>query len=203
MKEREAKPLMDHIMNSSILKRQGLANQFAYYLGPAGGSMTFGGADLSRKASVDDEFVFAPVNNNRSYWGITVLGTRKQDTEPSVSSKAKSTTVQEPREGIIDTGTYLIYAPREVWDEQLQSLNFANCKNKDALPNIMLQLQGAEDQVIQLVLTPRDYVLDFQSLAGDTTCMIGIRRDDQMGVGAFNGWTLGQVFLRGQFYQKK
>jgi len=45
-------------------------------------------------------------------------------------------------------------------------------------------------QIVELVLTPEDYVLQFD-INGEDDCVLGIGPDTED-----TGWTLGQVFLR-------
>jgi len=45
-------------------------------------------------------------------------------------------------------------------------------------------------QIVELTLTPDDYVLQFE-IAGEDDCVLGIGPDNED-----TGWTLGQVFLK-------
>lgn len=47
---------MENVIEQKSLVKINEANQFAYYLGPDQGSITFGGADMRYKNSINDEF---------------------------------------------------------------------------------------------------------------------------------------------------
>lgn len=63
-------------MNQSLLTDKGELNQFAYYLGPELGAISFGGADMKYKKSLDEEFVWTPVTE-QNYWTINLTNIRK------------------------------------------------------------------------------------------------------------------------------
>lgn len=49
---------------------------------------------------------------------------------------------------------------------------------------------NGNSQVVELVLTPDDYVLEF-TINGENDCVLGIGPDTED-----SGWTMGQVFLK-------
>nr|ABK31937.1 aspartic protease 6 [Toxoplasma gondii] len=164
-----------------------LYNQFAYYLNAdgKGGSMTFGGADLSKKEYPTEEFrhVWIPVDPSDSYWtGQTAV------------------TQTDGKKSIVDTGTYLIYAPATVMENELSDISVSSCDDKKRLPDLILQFLGnpqhGGDSVVEVRLSPDDYVLEFLEDDGSRECMLGIAMDDAAEEDALDGWTLGQVFLR-------
>lgn len=70
-----------------------------------------------------------------------------------------------------------------------------SCDDRANLPTIILEIIGMKDdsgteQVVELALTPDDYVLEFD-LNGVTDCVMGLAPDTED-----TGWTLGQVFLK-------
>ncbi|XP_026191083.1 gastricsin-like [Cyclospora cayetanensis] len=176
--ERGVLPFVDRIVSSQVLKKRKLANQFAYYLSADGGALTFGGADLSKKESPAEEFSWAAVDPSNSYW--TAGGA-----------------------SIIDTGTYLIYAPTVVMDRYLSDLHISSCKDKDSLPDLVFQFKGVpkngQPTVVELQLGPDDYVLEFINDDGGHECMLGIAADDSEAEDGLTGWTFGQVLLRGYY----
>lgn len=77
----------------------------------------------------------------------------------------------------------------------LRDVEVNSCDDRANLPSIVLEIFGnkdtvGNDQVVELVLTPDDYVLEFD-MNGVTDCVLGIAPDTED-----TGWTLGQVFLK-------
>ncbi len=71
------------------------------------------------------------------------------------------------------------------------------CEDKHTLPNLGFIFRGyprnGKDEAFELILTPDDYVLEFE-VNGKNDCVIGIGSDSED-----SGWTLGQVFLRAYY----
>jgi cathepsin D len=72
-----------------------------------------------------------------------------------------------------------------------------SCEDKNNLPSLGLIFKGysrnGKDEAFELILTPEDYVLEFE-VNGKNDCVIGIGSDSED-----SGWTLGQVFLRAYY----
>nr|CEL75170.1 TPA: eukaryotic aspartyl protease, putative [Toxoplasma gondii VEG] len=104
------------------------------------------------------------------------------------------------KKSIVDTGTYLIYAPATVMENELSDISVSSCDDKKRLPDLILQFLGnpqhGGDSVVEVRLSPDDYVLEFLEDDGSRECMLGIAMDDAAEEDALDGWTLGQVFLR-------
>lgn len=71
------------------------------------------------------------------------------------------------------------------------------CEDKHLLPSLGLIFKGyskdGKDEAFELILTPNDYVLEFE-VNGKNDCVVGIGSDSED-----NGWTLGQVFLKAYY----
>jgi hypothetical protein len=71
------------------------------------------------------------------------------------------------------------------------------CEDRNNLPSLGLIFKGytkdGKDEAFELILTPDDYVLEFE-VNGKSDCVIGIGSDNED-----SGWTLGQVFLRAYY----
>ena len=71
------------------------------------------------------------------------------------------------------------------------------CEDKKNLPSLGFIFKGysknGKDEAFELILTPDDYVLEFE-VNGKNECVIGIGSDSDD-----SGWTLGQVFLRAYY----
>lgn len=201
-------PLFDNIMEKKLLQN----NVFSYYLGNNGGAVTFGGVD-TRFFSADDKFRYAVVTE-KGYWSIEII-----DIELQVGNEApRSTGVCKSKangrcKAIVDTGTYLIYGPRDQVSDPngLGQVQVDKCGNVAALPKITFVLYAGEGaKPARLTLLPHDYTLQFvvDKSASCTTprlrqggeasscksdCVMGIAPDND------SGWTLGQVFLRSYY----
>lgn len=71
------------------------------------------------------------------------------------------------------------------------------CEDRVNLPTLGFIFKGytknGKDEAFELLLTPDDYVLEFE-VDGRNDCVIGIGSDNED-----SGWTLGQVFLRAYY----
>lgn len=98
---------------------------------------------------------------------------------------------------IIDTGTYLIYGPSDQLQSFLADMTLESCRDKHKLPNLGFIFKGVQqngkDSAFELILTPDDYVLEFE-VDGKSDCVVGVGADNED-----SGWTLGQVFLKAYY----
>jgi hypothetical protein len=171
-----------------------MPNQFAYYIGGDQGSIIFGGHNRAYQLYGEEEPVWLPIKEHY-YWTLILKDVRKE-TAP-VSRKIRTSTSKDTIQlcpqgcnGVLDTGTFLIYGPRYVVEDYFGQMQ-NDCKQKHLLPNLVFAFQQ-NDTTIEVVLTPEDYVIQFD-LNGQEECVIGITSDDS------DDWTFGQVFFR-QFY---
>ena len=76
-------------------------------------------------------------------------------------------------------------------------MKLENCSERHQLPTLGLIFRGmtinGKDTAFELLLTPDDYVLEFE-VDGKADCVIGIGSDSED-----SGWTLGQVFLKAYY----
>jgi hypothetical protein len=76
-------------------------------------------------------------------------------------------------------------------------MNLSTCADKYKLPSLGFIFKGytkdGKDTAFELILTPDDYVLEFE-VNGQSDCVIGFGSDN-----TDSGWTLGQVFLRAYY----
>jgi hypothetical protein len=76
-------------------------------------------------------------------------------------------------------------------------MKLENCSQRHQLPTLGLIFKGmpkdGKDVAFELILTPDDYVLEFE-VDGKSDCVIGIGSDNED-----SGWTLGQVFLKAYY----
>jgi len=76
-------------------------------------------------------------------------------------------------------------------------MNLENCNQRSQLPTLGFVFRGMKrngrDTTFELLLTPDDYVLEFE-VDGKSDCVIGIGSDSED-----SGWTLGQVFLKAYY----
>ena len=196
LKKQSIRPLFDNIMDQGLLVNKHEKNQFAYFLGKETGAITFGGADMRFKADRNEEFQWAPIKEE-NYWTISVKDVRKEYNNKKVATsrflEQKSKVKKLCPDGcktIVDTGTYLVYGPQEVFQNYLSDIMIDNCNSKSSLPDIIFELQGEGGTTFDLRLRPDDYVLHFK-VDGVDDCVIGIAPDTED-----TGWTFGQVFLR-------
>jgi len=189
--EQGSYPLFDTIIKQKLLPKQGLANQFAYYIDDQKGQMTFGGADCSLLGSDDnchDAFHFAQVTK-KSYWTIQLKDVRvKYPDKPEISGFCPPSGC----EAIVDSGTYLMYGPEDQVKRMLENVD--TCTDVSQLPeiNLVMSQDGTDAGIFVLTLHPEDYVLEFD-VQGKKDCVIGLSPDKD------TVWTLGQVFLRSYY----
>jgi len=185
-------PLFDQLINNNILTSRGLVNQFAYYLGDRGGSITFGGANCAllgaTGANCVDKFSFVPVTD-KGYWTMALDNVHVQYPNGVIKS------TKCPAQGckaIVDTGTYLSYAPRGQFQEVMPT-SVGYCGNIKDLPHLTFSVRVAPGwPAVTLTLTPDEYVLRHKVGARED-CLLGFVPDQSQ------TWTLGQVFLK-KFY---
>ncbi|GFE54141.1 aspartyl protease [Babesia ovis] len=99
---------------------------------------------------------------------------------------------------IIDTGTYLIYAPQTM-QNLIASLTVNTCDDVRSLPILIFTLEGkgtGKGGNVEVQLAPDDYVLKFVDDDDQERCTLGIAVDDQAEELQLNAWTFGEVFLR-------
>lgn len=72
----------------------------------------------------------------------------------------------------------------------MSKFNDLTCDDKEAMPNIMFTFMGKGDQLIEFVLTPDDYLLEF-NMSAKTGCVLGFAMDEYD-----SGWTIGQTLLK-------
>lgn len=76
-------------------------------------------------------------------------------------------------------------------------MTIQNCSDKSNLPDLGFMFKGysqnGKDSAFELILTPDDYVLEFE-VNGKNDCVVGIGSDNED-----SGWTLGQVFLKAYY----
>jgi len=133
-------------MDQHLLTNKGELNQFAYYLGPELGAISFGGADMKYKRDLDEEFIWTPVTE-QNYWTIAISDMRKisrQDAEMgrTQSSSYRNRICPDGCKSIVDTGTYLIYGPEDQINELLSDMVLDDCSQKKDLPDIVFEFIG-------------------------------------------------------------
>ncbi|KAL8431630.1 hypothetical protein Efla_005689 [Eimeria flavescens] len=233
IKERGVLPFVDRVVASGVLKQKHLAvyptksdlakkenpqEEFRFLLEIFG----IGEKQLNNWVAVD------PAN---SYWTVNVLSVRKTKRKDSYATRSVlfAGTRQEVSDStlfsssfslflflivcwkhaedggasIVDTGTYLIYAPSRVMDKYLAELQVSSCDDRNTLPGLVSRLidqrQQSGSSVVELQLDPNDYVLEFIEEDGTHECMMGITADDSAAEDGLKGWTFGQVFLRAYY----
>ncbi|EAA16175.1 Eukaryotic aspartyl protease [Plasmodium yoelii yoelii] len=138
---------------------------------------------------------------------VDILGIRKEK-QPYMNERKDEVIVKYEgfhdgsNRSIVDTGTFLIYAPKKTMENYLNDLTINSCEDKHKLPYIIFQIKSKEIEsikglsVIELVLSPNDYVIEYIDEVNSTKeCIIGIQSDEDN----INGWTLGQVFLKSYY----
>lgn len=213
-KSRGIKTFLDTLVDSNVMTERNLKNQFGYYLSETGGTVTFGGIDNNLKRSPEEDFVWAPITTEMGFWTIDLLGIRKEKAIPVEEMHNKKNDIIVKIEGfhdggkksVVDTGTFLIYAPKKTMENYLSDIKISSCEDKKNLPYLIFQIRAKEMKniqsvaVIELVLSPDDYVIEFVDEKNSTReCMLGIEADEQSEEDQIDGWTLGQVFLK-SFY---
>jgi len=194
-------------------------------IAPGGGAVTFGGVDQKYFGATDDKpageggsgadkrpfFNFATVTD-KGYWTIDVIDVLLKG--PDGVERKTGICKDRPNgrcQGIVDTGTYLIYGPREQVTGPMGELSIDGCTNLKELPVVIFLLYAGEGvNPARIALHPHDYTLEFRVPEQDGVdcnspenrndiskcrpdCVMGIAPD------ADTGWTFGQVFLR-SFY---
>lgn len=213
-KNRGIKTFLDTLVDSDVLGKRNMRNQFGYYLSETGGSITFGGIDESLKRSPEEDFVWTPVTTERGFWTIDLLGIRKEKAISLEEMRHKKNDIVVKVEGfhdggkksVIDTGTFLIYAPKKTMENYLNDVKINSCDDKKNLPYLIFQIRAKEIKsvqglaVIELVLSPDDYVIEYDDEKNNKkVCFLGIEADEESAEDQIEGWTLGQIFLK-SFY---
>ncbi|ETB58851.1 hypothetical protein YYC_03617 [Plasmodium yoelii 17X] len=206
--KRGIKPFLDHLKDEKILTDKNYKNMFGYYITNTGGYITLGGIDNRFKRSPDEKIIWSPVSTEMGFWTIDILGIRKEK-QPYMNERKDDEVIVKyegfhdgSNRSIVDTGTFLIYAPKKTMENYLNDLTINSCEDKHKLPYIIFQIKSKEIEsikglsVIELVLSPNDYVIEYIDEVNSTKeCIIGIQSDEDN----INGWTLGQVFLKSYY----
>ena len=172
LKKQGVVPLFDNMMSSGKLQN----NVFSYYIGSSSGAVTFGGVDPAYFTANDDKFRYAIVTE-KSYWTIEIMdvelqfgGNAPQSTgvckrRPKDEGDPDGAQINENDrcKAIVDTGTYLIYGPRESVTSKLSSLALNDgCASIGNLPKVTFVFWAGENQKpARLTLQPHDYTLEF------------------------------------------
>lgn len=211
-RKRGIKPFLDHLVESKVLTDRNYKNIFGYYISDIGGMITFGGINHSLKRTVEEDFVWTPVSTEQGFWTIDILGVRKERMSTVEENEKNELIVKYEgfhdggKKSIVDTGTFLMYAPKKTMDNYLSDLKVNSCDDKKSLPHLIFQIKANPLKnikgmtVIELTLSPEDYVVEYineQTLTKE--CILGIQADEQYEEDHIDGWTLGQVFLK-SFY---
>ncbi|SCM08047.1 plasmepsin VII, putative [Plasmodium chabaudi adami] len=206
--KRGIKPFLDHLKDEKILTEKNYKNMFGYYITNTGGYITLGGIDDRFKRSPDEKIIWSPVSTEMGFWTIDILGIRKEE-QPYMNERRDDEVIVKyegfhdgSNKSIVDTGTFLIYAPKKTMENYLNDLTINSCEDKHKLPYIIFQIKSKEIEsikglsVIELVLSPNDYVIEYiDEVKSTKECIIGIQSDEDN----INGWTLGQVFLKSYY----
>ncbi|SCP03968.1 aspartyl protease, putative [Plasmodium ovale] len=211
-RKRGIKPFLDHLKDDRILTDRKLKNMFGYYINDTGGFITLGGIDNQFKRTPEEEIIWSPVSTEMGFWTIDILGIRKE-TIPYMNERNEDNVIVKYEgfhdggsKSIVDTGTFLIYAPKKTMDGYLKDLVLTSCEDKNKLPYIIFQLKGKKMKtlqsftVIEIVLSPNDYVIEYIDQVKLTReCILGIQVDEKNEEDYINGWTLGQTFLKAYY----
>eukprot|EP00943_MAST-04B_sp_MAST-4B-sp1_P000230 g230.t1 len=151
-------PLVDNMMKKKTLQN----NVFAYYIGKSSGAVTFGGVDKKFFAGTDNKFRYASVTE-KTYWTVEIMDIELQYGNKEATKTGVCSNNPNGRcKAIVDTGTYLIYGPREHVTGPLKDLTVGACSDVDKLPKVTFIMYAGEGQTpARLTLHPHDYVLEF------------------------------------------
>eukprot|EP00371_Babesia_bovis_P002241 XP_001610888.1 aspartyl protease [Babesia bovis T2Bo] len=152
-------------------------------------SPTSNNADVQQNDPVldtDDKDPYIANDNTRH----TTVSTTSEDSS-DISQEEFIETVFHNRlddtKVIIDTGTFLIYAPQNM-KNLITSLNVNDCDQVNNLPTLVFTFEGkgiAQNGMVQVELEPNDYILKFVDEDGQKRCTLAITVDYQ-----------AEVFLR-------
>ena len=158
LNEQGVVPLVDNMMGKKTLQN----NVFAYYIGHNSGAVTFGGVDQKYFSGTDNKFRYAAVTE-KTYWTIELIDVELQyGSKPATKTNLCASNPNGRCKAIVDTGTYLIYGPRDHVTGPLKDLSVGACSDIEKLPKVTFIMYAGEGQTpARLTLEPRDYVLEF------------------------------------------
>ncbi|UKJ88202.2 aspartyl protease [Theileria orientalis] len=203
MESRGSKPLLESIMlNKSLYPNY--RNQVAYYVSKNGGNISFGGINPNYKRSQNDEFVWAPIVKDSVYWSLKLKDVKFKTTKSHKSPNSLSANSDfislmskiDDVKVIMDTGSFLIYAPQSM-SPLLARLQVTSCEEVKDKPTILFVIEGRSD--VNLELKPDDYIIMYEDSDGKRHCTLGIVPDSQEEELGFNAWTFGELFLRAYY----
>lgn len=175
MEKRGASPLLETIQRSKSLYPN-YRNQFAYYISPTGGAITFGGLNYKYMQDRNAVIRWAPVIEGSDYWAI-----RLKRVELGGDTLYDSEGEARVSRAIIDTGTFLIYVPQSM-GRLVSMLDVSSCKERERLPSIFLTFGGAAEDV-RVELTGGDYLQEYGG-----RCAPGIAEEDRGEDVGFDTW---------------
>lgn len=174
-------PLFDNIMKHHLLE----TNAYSFYYSPKVGSqknaIVFGKPDPTL---YEGKLTFLAVTR-KLYWEIELIDIKVGGKSTGLCTKGKSCRC------VVDTGTSLLTAPPKKMQKLLRAIGSKDdCSNLGDLQTLTYTVRGANSQVMDLHMQPKDYV------AGDgTKCEVNMMALD---VPPDRGpvWILGDTFFR-------
>ena len=148
---------MENVIDQKALTKKQEMNQFAYYLGPDVGAVTFGGADMKYKENIDEEFLWTPITE-ANYWTINLHNMRKIRYTPDHQETSESQKYHKFKlcpsgcKSIVDTGTYLIYGPSDQITRLLKDVHLNSCDDISKLPDIAFEFRDEQGKPFEIVL---------------------------------------------------
>ena len=157
-----------------------------------GGLLTIGGSDENYYSG---DITWLPIVKPAAYWQFAVDGVSCGDTQVDMKDSI----------AIADTGTSLLYGPRDPVDQLVKAMGLTDadenqggymveCDKVKSMPSIAFKLAGKDFEV-----EAEHLFLPIGEDGGKSYCMFGIQADPGLEDASHSYWLLGDVFL-GKFY---
>eukprot|EP00917_Polyrhabdina_sp_WS-2016_P024613 GHVP01053188.1.p1 GENE.GHVP01053188.1~~GHVP01053188.1.p1 ORF type:complete len:304 (-),score=54.01 GHVP01053188.1:776-1687(-) len=198
-----SRPIIETLKDEDFFKERKMQPIISYYISKNMGKILFGSIDYGLKKNPKEDFQWTSVPSDADYWSIEVQNIEIE--YPKHISKPNSVFEAPKNPAILDTGTYLIYFPPDLyfrhfhdfvgkWESQADHHKL--CSDRSKLPTLNFIVKKRPEGTFKLSLKPHQYVQEFTPEGKKNTCLLGVVPDNQSLTPTI---TLGQILFKAYY----